>query len=57
MSEKTKKQTIVKKVKLPKLSKEDGQIEKLEEKIINVKKGLKPLFGKDVNDLSERGHD
>ena len=57
MNEKTTKQTIVKKVKLPKLSKEDGQIEKLEEKIINVKKGLKPLFGKDVNDHSERGHD
>ena len=54
---KTKKQIISKKVKIPKLTKEDGQSEKLEEKRINVKKGLKPLFGKDVNDPSERGHD
>jgi hypothetical protein len=36
---------------------EDGQSEKLEEKRINVKKVSKPLFGKDVNDPSERGHD
>jgi len=57
MNEKTTKQTIVKKVKIPKLSEEDGQAEKLEERRINVKKGLKPLFGKDVNDPSERGHD
>tara|TARA_X000001036_G_C19998357_1_gene529213 strand:+ start:58 stop:231 length:174 start_codon:yes stop_codon:yes gene_type:complete len=57
MNEKTTKQTIVKKAKIPNLSKEDGQSEKLEEKRINVKKGLKPLFGKDVNDPSERGHD
>ena len=57
MNEKTTKQTIVKKVKIPKLSQEDGQIEKLEDRIINVKKGLKPFFGKDVNDPSERGHD
>ena len=57
MNEKTTKQTIVKKAKIPNLSKEDGQTEKLEEKRINVKKGLKPLFGKDVNDPSERGHD
>ena len=54
---KTKKQTISKKIKIPRLNKEDGQLEKLEEKRINVKKGLKPLFGKDVNDSSERGHD
>jgi len=40
-----------------KLTKEDGQSEKLEEKRINVKKGFKPLFSKDVNDPSERGHD
>ena len=40
-----------------KLTREDGQIEKLEEKGIKVKKGFKPLFGKDVNDPSERGHD
>ena len=57
MNEKTTKQTIVKKVKIPKLSEEDGQAEKLEERRINVKKGLKPFFGKDVNDPSERGHD
>ena len=37
--------------------KEDGQSEKLEEKRIKVKKGFKPLFNKDVNDPSERGHD
>jgi len=57
MNEKTTKKTIVKKVKIPKLSEEDGQAEKLEERRINVKKGLKPFFGKDVNDPSERGHD
>tara|TARA_Y100000768_G_scaffold179853_1_gene134709 strand:- start:518 stop:691 length:174 start_codon:yes stop_codon:yes gene_type:complete len=57
MNKKTTKETIVKKVKIPKLSEEDGQAEKLEERRINVKKGLKPFFGKDVNDLSERGHD
>ena len=39
-----------------KLTKEDGQSEKLEERI-KVKKGFKPLFSKDVNDPSERGHD
>ena len=54
---KTKKKTIPKKVKMPKLTKEDGQSEKLEEKRVNMKKGFKPLFGKDVNDPSERGHD
>ena len=43
--------------KVSKLTKEDGQLEKLEEKKINVKKGFKPLFNKDVNDPSERGHD
>ena len=57
MNEKTTKQTIVKKVKIPKLSEEDGQAEKLEDRRINLKKGLKPFFGKDVNDPSERGHD
>ena len=57
MNEKTTKQTIVKKEKIPKLSEEDGQAEKLEDRRINVKKGLKPFFGKDVNDPSERGHD
>ena len=43
--------------KVLKLTKEDGQSEKLEEKIINVKKGFKPLFSRDVNDPSDRGHD
>ena len=57
MNEKTTKQTIAEKVKILKLSEEDGQAEKLEEMRINVKKGLKHLFGKDVNDFSERGHD
>ena len=57
MNKKTTKQTIVEKVKILKLSEEDGQAEKLEEMRINVKKGLKHLFGKDVNDHSERGHD
>ena len=57
MNEKTTKQTIVKKMKIPKLSEEDGQAEKLEDRRINVKKGLKPLFEKDVNDFSERGND
>ena len=57
MNEKTIKQTIVKKVKIPELSEEDGQAEKLEDRRTNVKKGLKPFFGKDVNDPSERGHD
>ena len=57
MNKKTTKETIVKKVKIPKLSEEDGQAEKLEDRRTNVKKGLKPFFGKDVNDPSERGHD
>ncbi len=46
-----------KKEKVPKLTGEDGQSEKLEEKRIKLKKVSKPLFGKDVNDPSERGHD
>ena len=51
------KQTIYKPVKVVKLNEEDGQLNKLEEKRINLIKGFKPLFGKDVNDPSERGHD
>ena len=43
-----------KKVKVPKLTEEDRQFEK---KRINGKKVYKPLFGKEVNDPSERGHD
>ena len=57
MNEKNKKNIIPKSVKTPKLTKEDGQSKKLEEQRIKVKKGFKPLFGKDVNDPSERGHD
>ena len=52
-----KKNTNTKSEKVSKLTKEDGQSEKLEEKRIKVKKGFKPLFSKDVNDPSERGHD
>ena len=52
-----KKNTSTKPKQVSKLTKEDGQLEKLEEKIIKVKKGFKPLFSKDVNDPSERGHD
>ena len=54
---KLKNQTILKKIKILKLSKEDGQSQKFEEKRINVNKGFKPLFEKDVNDPSERGYD
>ena len=54
---KLKNQTILKEIKILKLSKEDGQSEKLEEKRINLNKGFKPLFEKDVNDPSERGYD
>ena len=52
-----KKKSAHKSEKIPKLTKEDVQSEKLEDKRMNVKKGFKPLFGKDVNDPSERGHD
>ena len=34
-----------------------GQFEKLEEKRTKHKNRFKPLFDKDVNDSSERGHD
>ena len=52
-----KKYTNTQSEKIPKLNREDGQSEKLEEKKVKVKKGFKPLFSKDVNDPSERGHD
>ena len=52
-----KKNTNTQSEKIPKLNREDGQSEKLEEKKVKVKKGFKPLFSKDVNDPSERGHD
>ena len=54
---KSKKDTIPQSEKIPKLTKEDGQSEKFEEKKVKLKKGFKPLFSKDVNDPSERGHD
>ena len=44
-----KKNTNTKSEKISKLTKEDGQSEKLEERRIKVKKGIKPLFSKDVN--------
>ena len=44
-----KKNTNSKLEKVSKLTKEDGQSEKLEERRIKVKKGFKPLFSKDVN--------
>lgn len=40
-----------------KLTNEDGQYEKLEEKTIRKRTGFKSAFSKDVNDPSERGHD
>ena len=49
-----KKKTKTKSEKISKLTSEDGQTEKLEEKRIKVKKGFIPLFNKDVNDPSER---
>ena len=49
--------TIFKTLKVAKLSEEDGQLHKLEEKRFNLIKGFKPLFEEDVNDPSERGHD
>ena len=52
-----KKSTNTKLKKVSKLTKEDGQLEKLEEKKVKVKKRFIPLFSKDVNDPSERSHD
>ena len=54
---KNKESALPKHIKVIKITEEDGQSEKLEEKKINIKKAIKPLFGKDVNDPSERGHD
>jgi len=51
------KNTNTKSELVSKLTKEYGQSEKLEEKRITVKKGFKPLFSKDLNDPSEKGHD
>ena len=52
-----KKNTTTKSEKVSKLTEEDGQSEKLEEKRIKVEKVFKPLFSKDVNDPLQRGHD
>ena len=51
------KNTLPKMENIPKLTEQDGQFEKLEEKRTKHKNRSKPLFGKDVNDPSERGHD
>ena len=44
-----KKHTNTKSEKVSKLTKEDEQYEKLDEKRIKVKKGFKPLFSNDAN--------
>ena len=54
---KNKESASPKNIKKIKIIEEDGQSEKLEEKKIKISKVIKPLFGKDVNDPSERGHD
>ena len=54
---KQKKITPPRSEKISKLNEQDGQFEKLEEKRTKYKNRFKPLFGKDVNDPSERGHD
>ena len=54
---KQKKITPTRSEKVSKLTEQDGQFEKLEEKRTKYKNRFKPLFGKDVNDPSERGHD
>ena len=51
------KKNPINKERNPTLNEVDGQSKKLEEKRLTTKKELKPLFGKDVNDPSERGHD
>lgn len=52
-----KKNKVPKIIKSSKLTKEDGQLVKLEENKILNKDISAALFMKDVNDLSERGHD
>ena len=54
---KKRRKTISKSLKVAKLNEEDGQLNKLKEKRINLIRGFKPLFAKDVNDSSERGYD
>ena len=54
---KSKEQEENKKQPSKKLTSEDGQSKKLEEKMIINKAGFGSAFSKDVNDPSERGHD
>ena len=54
---KSKEQEKNKKQSSEKLTSEDGQSKKLEEKTIRNKAGFISAFSKDVNDPSERGHD
>ena len=54
---KSKKQEKNKKQSSEKLTSEDGQSSKLEEKKIRKRTGSGSAFRKDVNDPSERGHD
>ena len=54
---KSREQEKNKKQSSEKLTSEDGQSNKLEEKKIRNKTGLRSAFSKDVNDPSERGHD
>jgi hypothetical protein len=51
------KKNPINKERNPTLNEVDGQSKKLEEKRLTTKKELNLLFGKDVNDPSERGHD
>ena len=51
---KTNKLKIIKK---PVLKEEDGQLKKIEESKGIYNNNEKPLFWKDVNDVSERGND
>tara|TARA_Y100001935_G_C17260444_1_gene486075 strand:+ start:727 stop:921 length:195 start_codon:yes stop_codon:yes gene_type:complete len=50
------KKTHFKNIKIPNLTKEDGQPEKLKERKIIVEERFKSLFNKDVNNPSERGY-
>ena len=54
---KSKEQEKNKKQSSEKLTSEDGQSKKLEEKTIRNRTGTGSAFRKDVNDSSERGHD
>ena len=54
---KSKEQEKNKKQSIEKLTREDGQSNKLEEKKNRKRTGSGSAFRKDVNDFSERGHD